>query len=175
MLGVLKNKCLHEIALTLSLQYDDATNDRDIQGSHEHLRSLRLLITRQQYQRGMQLMSDSFFKPKPASTVSQPISPDSAFTMASRQKKGGKIKYVHISIADEMELIKKLESRVSVVRACDEYGMMKQTVSDIRRSYDKLTSYAMKCHVALIKNRKCAVHKRKHMKVPTRRVGGSGL
>ena len=43
--------------------------------------------------------------------------------------------------------------------------MKKQTVSDIQRSNDKLTSYAMKYHVAPSKNRKGAVHKRNHMKV----------
>ena len=31
------------------------------------------------------------------------------------------------------ERIKKLESGVSVARVCDEYGIKKQTVSDIRR------------------------------------------
>ena len=59
------------------IQHVDATNDRDIQGFCEHLHTLRELIIRQQYQRGKQLKLDSFFKPKPASTVSQPTSPDS--------------------------------------------------------------------------------------------------
>ena len=49
------------------------------------------------------------------------------------------------------------------------YGVKKQTVSDIRRSKDKLTSYAMKFDVATSKGRKGAVHKRKHMKVPKSR------
>ena len=59
------------------VQYVDATNDRDIKGSYEHLCTLRDLIIRQQYQGGKQLKLDSFFKPKPASTVSHPISSDS--------------------------------------------------------------------------------------------------
>ena len=50
--------------------YVDATNDRDIQSSYEHLRTLGELIIRQQQQRGKQLQLDSFFKPKLASTVS---------------------------------------------------------------------------------------------------------
>ena len=53
--------------------------------------------------------------------------------------------------------------------------MKKQTVSDIRRSKDKLTSYAMRFDVTLSKYRKGAVHKRKQMKVRKSRVGGSGL
>ena len=47
------------------IQYVDATNDRDIQCFYEH-RTLRELITRQQYQHGKQLKLDPFFKPKPA-------------------------------------------------------------------------------------------------------------
>ena len=57
------------------IQYVDETNDRDIQGFYEHLHTLREPIIRQQHQSGEQLKLDSFFKPKPASTVSQPISP----------------------------------------------------------------------------------------------------
>ena len=64
-----------------------------------------------------------------------------------------------------MELTKKLELGVSVVRVCDECGVKKQTVSDIRPTKDKLTSYAMKFDVASSKDRKGAVRKRKHMKV----------
>ena len=59
------------------IQNGDETNDRDIQGFYEHLRTLRELIIRQRYQRGKQLKLDSFFKSKPASTVSQPIRLDS--------------------------------------------------------------------------------------------------
>ena len=42
--------------------------------------------------------------------------------------------------------------------------MKKQTVSDIRRSEDKLTSYAMTFDVAPSKDMKGAVHKRRHIK-----------
>ena len=58
---------------------------------------------------------------------------------------------------------------VSVVRVYDEYGVKKQTVSDIRRSKDKLTSYVMKFDVDPSKGKKGAVHKRKHMNVPKSR------
>ena len=69
----------------------------------------------------------------------------------------------------KLGLTKKLESVVSVVRVCDEYEMKKQTFSDIQRSKDKPTSYAMKFDVASSKDRKGAVHKRKHLKVPKSR------
>ena len=55
------------------MQYVDATYHRDIQSFHEQLSTLKWLFIRQQYQRGLQIMLDSFFKPKPASTVTQPI------------------------------------------------------------------------------------------------------
>ena len=63
--------------------------------------------------------------------------------MASTQKESWKRKHVKLCIGEKLELIKKLESGVSVARVCDEYGVKKHTVSDVRRSKDKLTSYAM--------------------------------
>ena len=45
-----------------------------------------------------------------------------------------------------------------------------QTVNDIRRSKDTLTNYAIKFDVAPIKDRKCAAHERKHVKVPKKYV-----
>ena len=53
--------------------------------------------------------------------------------------------------------------------------MKKQAVSDIRRTIDKFTGYAMKFDVAPCKDMKGAVPKRKHINVPKSRVGGSGL
>ena len=85
--------------------------------------------------------------------------------MASKQKESGKGKHVNLSIGEKLELTKKLESGVSVVLVCDEYGVKKQAVSDIRRSKDRLTSYEMKFDVATSKDRKGAVHKRKHVTV----------
>ena len=52
--------------------------------------------------------------------------------MASKQKESGKLKRVNLCTGEKLELIKKLESGVSVVRICDEHGVKKQTVSDIR-------------------------------------------
>ena len=90
--------------------------------------------------------------------------------MVSKKKESGKRKRVSLSIGEKLELIKTLESGVSVVRVCDEHGLKKQAVSDIRRSNDKLTSYEMKFDVAPSKDRKGAVHKWKHMKVARSKV-----
>ena len=89
--------------------------------------------------------------------------------MASKQEESGKRKRVKLSIGEKQELTKKVELEVSVARVCDECGVRKQTVSDIRRSKDNLTSYVMKFDVAPSKERKGAVHKRKHMKAPKSR------
>ena len=69
------------------IQYVDGTNDRDIQCSYEHLRTLRELIIRRQYQRCKQLKLDSFFNRRPALTAfqttrsdSQPLSPSASST-----------------------------------------------------------------------------------------------
>ena len=48
-------------------------------------------------------------------------------------------------------------------------SMGEETVSDILRSRDKLTYYAMEFDVAPSKDRKGAVHKRRHVKVPKSR------
>ena len=77
--------------------------------------------------------------------------------------------YYHRNIGEKLELIKRLESGILVVRVCDEYGVKKQTDSDIRRSKDKLTSYVMKFDVAPSKDRKGALNKRKFLKVESRR------
>ena len=56
--------------------------------------------------------------------------------MASKQKESGKRKRGNLSIVEKLELTKKLESLVSAIRVCDEYGVKKQTVSDIWRCID---------------------------------------
>ncbi|KAG7169085.1 Tigger transposable element-derived protein 7-like 76 [Homarus americanus] len=60
------------------------------------------------------------------------------------------------------ELIKKLESRVCMVRICDEYEVKKQTGSDMYKAKDKLTPFAMKYDV----DAASTARERKHMKVP---------
>ena len=68
--------------------------------------------------------------------------------MVSKQKESGKIKHVDLSISEELELVTKFDSGGLIVLVCDEYGVKKQTVSDIWRSKDKLTSYGMKFDMA---------------------------
>ena len=84
---------------------------------------------------------------------------DYRIIMAGR---GEKRKRVHLSIQDKLELLKKLESGYSVARVCDEYGIKKQTVSDIRKAKDKLKSFAVNFEVEKASSIK---DKRKHMKM----------
>ena len=50
----------------------------------------------------------------------------SAFTIASRQNESGGGGHVNLSIGEKLELIKKLESGVSVVRVYDRVNINKQ-------------------------------------------------
>ena len=84
--------------------------------------------------------------------------------MSSQRKRSEKRKCTNLSSGAKLELIKKLESGVSVARVCDEYGVKKQTISDIRRSKEKLQAFALKFDVDPSKDKK-DVHSRKHMKV----------
>ena len=63
--------------------------------------------------------------------------------MAGREC-GVKRKRVHLSIKDKLELLKKLDSGYSVAKVCEEYGVKKQTVSDIRKSRPKLQEFTNK-------------------------------
>ena len=65
-------------------------------------------------------------------------------TTSFQHKGNEKRKHTNFSIGAQLELIEKLESRVSVARVCDKYSVKKQTVSDIRRSNAKLTASAVK-------------------------------
>ena len=58
-----------------------------------------------------------------------------------------------------------LESGVSVKRVCEEYGVKKQTLSDIRRQKEKLTQYSLKYSVDGYANKSGSSVLRKHMKV----------
>ncbi|KAK4329010.1 hypothetical protein Pmani_000611 [Petrolisthes manimaculis] len=82
--------------------------------------------------------------------------------MAPKEKK----KHVHLSIADKLELLKKLEAGASVSRVCEIYGVKKQTVSDIRKAKDKLRNYALKFNVDPTKDKKGVIHGRNHMRQP---------
>ncbi|KAG7160293.1 Tigger transposable element-derived protein 7-like 40, partial [Homarus americanus] len=75
-----------------------------------------------------------------------------------------KRKYVTLSVNQKLELIKKLEAGASVARVCDEYGVKKQTVSDIRKAKDKLTAFSLKYTVDA-NSKSSSVGARKHMRV----------
>lgn len=58
---------------------------------------------------------------------------------------GPKRKCVSLSVAEKLKVIQKLESGISVANICLEYGIAKQTVSDIKRSKEKLKLFVFKC------------------------------
>ena len=61
-------------------------------------------------------------------------------------RKSRKAEKVNLTVAQKLELIRKLESVGSVNSVCEEYGI-KRTVSDARKSKSKLTEYALKYSV----------------------------
>ena len=56
-------------------------------------------------------------------------------------------KLVTLSVNKKLELISKLEGGASVKSVCEEYGVKKQTVSDIRKNKDKLLVFSVKYNV----------------------------
>ena len=52
--------------------------------------------------------------------------------MADQGRRGEKRKCTNLTISAKLELLKKLDSGYSVAKVCEEYGVKKQTVSDIR-------------------------------------------
>ncbi|KAG7154717.1 Tigger transposable element-derived protein 7-like 9 [Homarus americanus] len=84
--------------------------------------------------------------------------------MSSRGSKTPKRKYVTLSVNQKLELIRKLEAGASVSRDCDEYGVKKQTVSDIRKAKDKLIAFSLKYNVDAT-SKSSSVGARKRMRV----------
>ena len=56
-------------------------------------------------------------------------------------------KLVTLSVNQKLEHIRKLEAGASVKSVCEEYGVKKQTVSDIRKAKDKLLAFSLKYYV----------------------------
>jgi predicted DNA-binding protein YlxM (UPF0122 family) len=83
--------------------------------------------------------------------------------MTPKQNSNGKRKRVHLTLTQKLQLIRKLEAGASVSSVCEEFGVKKQTVSDIRKSKDKLTSFALKFSVD--KSQSTPVGDRKHMRL----------
>ena len=61
-------------------------------------------------------------------------------------------------------MIKKLEKGASVASVCEQYGVKKQTVSDIRKSNDKLMNYGALLCVDASSSKSGKVRNRKHIK-----------
>ena len=49
---------------------------------------------------------------------------------------------MNLNVTQKLELIRKLENEKIVAQICDDYGIKKQTVSDIRKVKDKLRNNA---------------------------------
>ena len=56
-------------------------------------------------------------------------------------------KLVTLSVNKKLELISKSEGGASVKSVCEEYGVKKQTMLDIRKNEDKLLAFSVKCNV----------------------------
>lgn len=53
-------------------------------------------------------------------------------------------KRTRLSIAEKVEVIKKLENGISAENICIEYGIKKQTVSDIKKTKENIKKHALK-------------------------------
>ena len=69
-----------------------------------------------------------------------------------------------LSVNKKLELVSKLEARASVKSVCEEYGVKKQTVSDIRKVKDKLLAFSLKYNV-VERRENSSVGGRKRMRV----------
>ena len=61
--------------------------------------------------------------------------------------KSTKRKQMALTVTQKLELISKLEKEASVATVCEEYGVAKQTVSNIGKSKNKLVEYSAKYFV----------------------------
>ena len=91
----------------------------------------------------------------------------SAFRMADQGKRRKKHKRRNLTISAKLELLKKFESGYSVAKVCEEYGVKKQTVSDICKAKEKLQALEIKFDVDANTDKSGMIHKRKRMKMCT--------
>ena len=61
---------------------------------------------------------------------------------------------VHLKIHQKLELIRKLEAGVSVANLCKEFGVAKQTVSDLKKKKVALKKYAVENNVGANNDRR---------------------
>ena len=72
------------------------------------------------------------------------------FTMSPKKPistsgvKKAKAKRINLTVKQKLELIRKLESGATVAQVCEEYGVKKQTVSDIRKQKESLEQFTVK-------------------------------
>ena len=79
-------------------------------------------------------------------------------------KESKKKKLVNLSVMQKLEVVKKLEKGASIASVCKQYCVKKQTVSDIRKSKDKLMKYAALYCIDASSSKSGKVRNRKHMK-----------
>ena len=79
-------------------------------------------------------------------------------------KQTEKRKRVNLSVVQKLELIENIENGASVGGVCEQYGVKKQTVSDIRKSKEKLMNFAASYCVDASSSKSGKVKTRKHMK-----------
>lgn len=58
-----------------------------------------------------------------------------------------KRKRINLTINQKLEIIQKLESGMSVAHICEQYGIKKQTVSDIKKNKSKINKFTLMCDV----------------------------
>ncbi len=76
-----------------------------------------------------------------------------------------KKKRVTLSVQQKLEVVQKLEQGISVTRITEEYGISKQSVSDIKKSKDKLKHYAASFCVDAGASKSGKVKHRKYMRM----------
>ncbi|XP_025207667.1 tigger transposable element-derived protein 7-like [Melanaphis sacchari] len=66
---------------------------------------------------------------------------------SSKPNQGKKRKYMSLSLNDKLCVIEKLEKGTPVLSICAQYGIAKQTVSDIRKKKDDIRKFVLKFNV----------------------------
>ena len=77
---------------------------------------------------------------------------------------GEKRKRVNLSLAQKLELLKKLDSGHTVAQVCNIYGAKEQTVNDIKRSREKLEKYLVPFCIDASSSKGKEGRPRKHMR-----------
>ncbi|KAK3859157.1 hypothetical protein Pcinc_034702 [Petrolisthes cinctipes] len=84
--------------------------------------------------------------------------------MPPKPKITTKKKRVTLCVQQKLEVVRKLEKGISVVRITEEYGISKQSVSDIKKAKDKLKHYSASFCVDAVSSKSGKVKPRKYMR-----------